>query len=161
MALDKQSLIRELRAAIVREIEVLMSAARSAHEAATHEESRPENDKDTRGLEAAYLAGAQAARARELEKVENALAFLVLRAFAPGDAVALSALVHVELDGEHPCYFIAPVGGGMKASVDGVEILVVTPQSPVGSALIGRLAGDVIELRVKQGLREYEIRAIR
>ena len=160
---DKHALIRELRAAVAREASVLTLAARSAHEAATHEESRPENDKDTRGLEAAYLAGAQAERARELERVENALAFMVLRSFTDGAPIALSALVEVELDGAHAhanarqWYFIAPVGGGMKASIDGVEVVVVTPQSPVGGALIGRVVGDVVTLRVKLGTREYEI----
>jgi hypothetical protein len=49
---DKGDLVRRLREELEREIEVLERAARSAREAATHEESRPENDKDTRGTRA-------------------------------------------------------------------------------------------------------------
>ncbi len=160
MIIDKQALVRELRAIIAREIEVLTSAAKSAHAQATHEESKPENDKDTRGLEAAYLAGAQAERSRELEKVENLLAFLALRKFAEGDPIALSAVVALSLDGAEQHYFISPVGGGMRASVDGVEVQVVTPQSPIGQALLGRTVGEIVELKVKQGRREYEVRDV-
>ncbi len=160
MKIDKQALVRELRATVATEVESLMRAARSAHEQATHEESRPENDKDTRGLEAAYLAGAQANRSRELEKVENALAFLTLRAFGKADPIALSAVVELLRDGASQHYFMSPVGGGMRANVGGVEIQVVTPPSPIGQALIGKTVGEVVELRVKQGLREYEICAV-
>ena len=65
-----------------REVEVLTAAARSTHEAATHEENKAENDKDTRAIEAGYLAGAQADRVRELqgaitafEKLAEAVAY--------------------------------------------------------------------------------------
>jgi transcription elongation GreA/GreB family factor len=155
--IDKRALIHALHAELRREIGVLSSAAKDAREYAAHEEAKPENDKDTRGLEAAYLAGAQAERVRELEKVVNALEFLVLRDFKDGDAIALSAIVELDLDGALSHYFFAPVGGGMRATIDGVDVQVVTPQSPMGQALVGKTVGDVVELRVKQGRREYEV----
>src|SRR5262245_9842536 len=96
---DKRDLIRQLGAELDREIEVLKRAARSAHEAATHEESRPENDKDTRAVEAAYLAGAQADRARDLERIKRELSFLPLRVFRQQDPIAAAALIEVDLDG--------------------------------------------------------------
>jgi len=45
----------------------------------------------------------------------------------------------------------------VKLDLDGVSIQVVTPQSPLGKALLGRLLGNVIELRGKSGLREMSI----
>ena len=90
IAIDKRLLVQELRANLGREIDVLRAAARDAREAATHEEAKPENDKDTRAIEAAYLAGAQADRVRELERVVNALEFLALRDLREGDAIGLS-----------------------------------------------------------------------
>jgi transcription elongation GreA/GreB family factor len=156
MNVDKRALIHELRAAIARESAVLAAAAKDARAAATHEEAKPENDKDTRAIEAAYLAGAQAERVRELERVANALEFLALRDFASDAPIALSAIVTLEHDGARSFYFIAPVGGGMRARVGDIDVQVITPQSPMGQALVGRAVGDVIDVRK----REYEITAV-
>jgi transcription elongation GreA/GreB family factor len=155
--LTKRDLIRQLQAELGREIVVLKQAALTAREAATHEESRPENDKDTRAVEAAYLAGAQADRARDLERAVNALEFLPLRPFGPADPIASGAVVEVDLEGERLHYFIAPQGGGLHASFEGKRIVVITPQSPIGLALLGKTVGDVVEVKTKNGLREYEI----
>jgi len=43
------------------------SAQRTVVEGATHEENKPENDKDTRALEQSYLARGQAQRVVELQ----------------------------------------------------------------------------------------------
>jgi len=153
----KRALIRKLQEEIGEEIGALKRVALTAREAATHEEARPENDKDTRAVEAAYLAGAQAERVRDLERVVNALEFLPLRAFGPGEPIALSALIEVDMDGEALRFFLAPQGGGKKVKVEGAEVQVVTPQSPVGQALLGKQVGDVVEVRTQRGVREYEI----
>src|SRR5271170_3871202 len=82
---DKRALVAELRADVARSIAVLTRAAGEARVAATHEEAKPENDKDTRAVEAAYLAGAQADRARDLEHTAASFASLDLHAFRPDD----------------------------------------------------------------------------
>ncbi len=144
-----------------REIAPVEKAARSAREAATHEESRPENDKDTRAIEASYLAGAQADRVRDVERMINALEFLPLRAFTPTDPIASAALVEVEVEGKRSHYFLAPQGGGLRVAIDGVAVQVITPPSPVGRALLGRVEGEVVEVRAEGGVRDYEIIAVK
>lgn len=114
MRLEKREIILALEAEIARESAIIAKAARDARDAATHEESKPENDKDTRGLELSYLAGAQAKRVTELEKVTNSLKFMVLRHFSKGDAIDLSALVEVERNGAQLYYFVCSFGGGMR-----------------------------------------------
>src|SRR5215470_16624733 len=114
MNVDKRALILELRTSIAKECAVLTAAARDAREAATHEEAKPENDKDTRAIEAAYLAGAQADRVRELERTANALEFLVLRDFRDGEPIGLGAIVELDHEGTRSLCFVAPAGGGMK-----------------------------------------------
>jgi transcription elongation GreA/GreB family factor len=161
MSAIKRELIHQLKTALAREIEVLERAAHAARDAATHEENRPENDKDTRAVEAAYLAGAQAGRARELARVVNALEFLPLRAFQEDDPIAASALIEVDVEGKRSHYFLAPQGGGLRAEIDGVTIQVITPQSPVGQALLGKTVGSVVEVRAEGRAREYEIIAVR
>src|SRR3954468_24380675 len=63
----KRAIVTTLIEKLDTELANMRRAAKDAREAATHEEAKPENDKDTRALEASYLAGAQAARVRELE----------------------------------------------------------------------------------------------
>jgi hypothetical protein len=155
--LDKRALIAELRAEIARSVAVLTRAAAEAREAATHEESRPENDKDTRAVEAAYLAGAQADRARELDRTSASLASLDLLPFAPEAPISSSALVQLDHDGASAWYFLAPHGGGMRAAVGGVTVQVLTPQSALGRELLGKRAGDELEVTIQGKVRAYEI----
>ena len=175
--IDKRELLDLARASLAAELEVLRRAANAAREAATHEENKPENDKDTRAIEAGYLAGAQAERARALETAIAALAVLRPRAFAEDEPAALGALVELvelgELDererrgagrGRGPgprLYFLAPEGGGLEIEARGARVALVTPRSPLGSALVGRTAGEEIELGTPRGRRRFEIGAVR
>jgi len=155
--IDKHAALREIRAALGAELAVMRKAAHDARHAATHEESKPENDKDTRGLELAYLAGAQAERARELERIEALLDRMVIRDFAEGAPIALSALVELEHDGASQLYFIAPHGGGLRPVVGGREVIVITPQSPIGRELLGKTAGDEIVVTTGARAKTYAI----
>lgn len=155
--IDKRALVAKLREEIGRAAAVIAKAAHDARDAATHEENRPENDKDTRAVEAAYLAGAQADRARELERTGAALASLDLRRFGPDDPIAASALVELDLDGARLHCFLAPQGGGMRVTLGGVEVQVITPPSPLGRELLGKTEGDVIEVKMQGKVRSYEI----
>lgn len=139
------------------DLESMARAAAATREGATHEESRPENDKDTRGLEASYLARGQARRVAELEESLRLLRFVELRDFAPDDAIALSALVTLETDGATTLCFIAPAGGGSKVVVDERTVQVVTPSAPLGRALVGRQTGEAFEIFLGGSRREYEI----
>jgi hypothetical protein len=154
---DKRALIAKLREDIAGNVAVLMRAAHEAREAATHEDAKPENDKDTRAVEAAYLAGAQADRARDLERASASLASLPLQSFGPTTPIASSALVELDQDGQSSWYFLAPQGGGLRATVGGVSVQVITPQSALGRELLGKSQGDDVEVTVQGKLRTYEI----
>ena len=160
-SIDKRALIDKLREEIARSVSVLTRAANEAREAATHEDAKPENDKDTRAVEAAYLAGAQADRARDLERTSAALAALDLKRFGPDDAISSAALVELDQGESTSFYFLAPSGGGLRAVMDGVEVQVITPQSPLGKELLGKSVGDTVEVRVQGKLRSYEIASVR
>lgn len=160
--IDKRALLAQLRADEERAFATMQQAADIARAAAAHEEMRPENDKDTRALEAGYLAAGQSARAAELRKSIAALAALQPRAFAPGDRIDVLAVVDVEDadDAKAARYFIAPVGGGKKLTAAGCTLLVVTPGSPLGDALMGKRAGDVVEVLLGGKRRELEVVAV-
>lgn len=157
MPVNKAELIAAACAELTRRCEAMRESARQTRAGAVHEESRPENDKDTRGLEASYLARGQAARVEELEEAMTQLRFLILRPFGSDDPIELSALVTLEVDGATQHYFVVPAGGGLTVHVEGVEVRLVTPSSPLGRALIEKVAGDAFELASRAGRREYEI----
>lgn len=125
---------------------------------ATHEEAKPEGDKDTRATESSYLARGLAKRVGELKAAVTVLAKLNVRAFAPGAAVALTALVTVEdEDGAFERFFVAPAGGGRTLPLGKDRVMVLTPTSPMARALIGRSVDDDVELQTPQGKRELVI----
>ncbi len=136
-----------LRAAIVeqlqRELAQQINAAHVAREEAISEESRAENKYDTHSQEAAYLAEGQARLAAEIESSLALYAALPLPDFAPADPIALGAVVEVS-GATSMWYFLGPRGGGMQLALEGREIFVVTPQSPVGRQLMGRRTGETV-----------------
>lgn len=144
----KRSLVAQLVRQLEDELSTMQRAAKQAREAATHEEAKPENDKDTRALEASYLAGAQAARVREIEVAIKTLATMPLLAFAGGKTIQASALVTLEDEaGVQTTFFFVPVGGGSRLTAGDREVQVLTPQSPRGQALLGLREGEAIEVK--------------
>lgn len=159
---EKAALLAALLADVEEALAVMEKAAQTAREAAAHPEMRPENDKDTRALEAGYLASGQSARAAELKRQVAELRALRPRAFSDRDRVDLLALVEVaDEDGRRTRYFLAPTGGGKRLGAGAGSVTVLTAGSPLGDALLGRACGDVVEVVLAGKARELEIVALR
>jgi transcription elongation GreA/GreB family factor len=150
----KLALRDELLAKLGADLETLERAHRATCEGATHEEAKPENDKDTRALEQSYLARGQAARIDELRASIAGVGALSLREFEERP-VALGALVTVEEDGEGSTLLLAPGGGGERLA--GGSVQVVTPRSPLGRALLGKQAGDEVEVALAGKTRTMQV----
>jgi transcription elongation GreA/GreB family factor len=149
-SISKKALLESLRKRVMADLEAAVVAQRDAQEGATHEEARPENDKDTRATEASYMARGLAQRVADLHQAASLLANLVVVKFGDDDRIAISALVTVENDaGDELVYFVAPAGGGVKVAQGGTTVAVITPSSPLGQALIGRRMGEDLALRGK------------
>ena len=154
----KQKLIARLIAHVEGEMATMRKAALDAAEGATHAEARPENDKDTRAIEASYLAAGQAERFRQLESSLKVLKGLELPELPKSAPITATAVITLEDDdGERTRFLMLPSFGGVVLEHDGKKVQVVTPPSPLGTALLGRTQGDVIELRGKAGRRELTI----
>jgi hypothetical protein len=155
--MDKRALVRALGALLQQEITRATESAERTRAGAIHEEARPENDKDTRALEASYLARGQAKRVADLESEYKQVAFMPVRAFGPDDAIELSALVQLESEEGRRWYWLAPAGGGRSLEHEGRTIDVLTPEAPLGRALVGKQRGDELELRLGARQRELSI----
>jgi len=161
MAVTKQALLSALREQLSHEVETMTRLAREAAEAATHEENRPENDKDMRSTEASYVAKGQADRVRGLERALSMLAVMPLREFAAGDGISISALVTTSAKGASTTHFLVPAAGGIKLEVAGERVQSLATDSPLGQALLGLSEGDTAEVRTPRGMLAYDVLSVR
>ncbi len=146
MAPSKSSLKLELEQSLGADLEARERAQRAAMEGATHEEAKPENDKDTRALEQSYLALGEALRVEELRAGLLSVRSMPVRAFGADEPASTGALVRVEQDGAPMLLLLAPYGGGTRLSSGAVQV--VTPQSPLGRGVLGKRAGDEVEVQL-------------
>ena len=158
--MNKRALIKTILAQLTAELEVYFRAAHAAHAEATHEQNKAENKYDTRGLEASYLARGQSRQAIETKAAIAAFEKLVPRKLAAEEPIELGALVELEQGSERTLFFIGPKAGGTEVVHEGREILVITPQSPLGEQLQGKKLGDHLRLNLA-GVRDpYRVIAI-
>lgn len=155
---EKRTLFAELGKRLEVEHRTLVAAQKATHAGATHEEARPENDKDTRALEQSYLARGQAERVATLEGDVESLRRIVVRAFTEDARIALGAAVQTEdAQGKLNGYLLSPAGAGEVLASSWGELKVVTPASPLGRALSGQRVDDDVEVRSPTGLRILSI----
>ena len=138
----KQALVRKIIAALTEELERFAKAARASHAEATDPQSKAEHKYDTRGLEAAYLAGGQARKVAEVEESIEIFQKLKLPDFTAETPIDYGALVKVEMRGGANWYFVAPRAGGLEVIHEKEEVTVITPQSPLGEQLFEKKEGD-------------------
>ncbi len=141
----KQSLLNEVVNLLEDDLKTLKRAAAETHRASTGDESKQEGKYNTRGLEASYLAEAQANQVRQFEEGLQKLKLLTLTEEL--DSVILGALIVVsdtETD-EDSQFLLLPTGGGMMLKHEGETLTVITPGSPIEAALLGKSIGDTIQ----------------
>lgn len=141
----KTQILQYIIESLEADLSVFAAAARAAHEAATNEECQPDNKYDTTALEASYIAQGQANRAQEIRIALENYRTIKMQSFDDDTPVRLTALVTLEdEDGSQRKFFLGPYAGGLKVSLDASEIMVITPQSPLGRNMLGKLTGDEV-----------------
>lgn len=152
MALQKTAVVQAFIASLQNDVDSVVAAARATHDAATHPEAKPENDKDTRALEAGYLAGAQSARAAELQQHLAAVARTDISGFSLVTLQETTAKKGAPL-----VVLLSKWGGGQKVDVDGVVVQIITPHSPIGMAVGNEAAGSEVEVEMGPRVRRFTI----
>jgi transcription elongation GreA/GreB family factor len=141
----KTELLHLVRERLRGELDRLRTANKQASSGAVDEESRAESKWDTQGLEASYLARGYA---RQYEELVAQLE--LLSDFAPesreGKGVGLGALVECEMNGFTNWFFLMPCCGGVEVDHEGIEYTMITPESPIGAALSGKMKGAAFQL---------------
>lgn len=158
--MDKAKVIELFIAQLEQDLLTCKQAAIATYEAATHEENKPENEYDTRGLEASYLAGAQAKRAQEIDEVLSYFKNLEFPNFSSKDPVQSQALIETRVNNDIHWFLVMPKGGGATLQVVNTQIQIITPHSHLGEALLGLHVGDLAEVEIGPRVREYQILSI-
>ena len=146
--MNKRAIVKKIISRLTEELQVYFRAAQFSRAEATHESSKAESKYDTRGLEASYLARGQSKQAAEIEAAIAEFEKLPAKKFAAAEPIGLGALVELETGGENLFYFIGPRAGGTEVLHDKKEILVITPQSPLGEQLLGKKQGERPQLNL-------------
>ncbi len=144
--MNKRAIVSKIVDKLSGELDTCLRAAQFARAEATHEQNKAENKYDTRGLEASYLASGQSKQAHELALSIREFQALLAKPLPDSPVIGLGSLVQVDAAGECSWYFLGPRAGGKEILHDRKEILVITPQSPLGSKLCGNCVGSHVTL---------------
>ncbi len=155
--MEKTAVIQKIISTLQAELETYTRAAKASHAEATAEENRAENKYDTRGLEASYLAAGQANKVAELEDSIAAFEQFIDRQFAKDEPIDLGALIEITQEGDLAHYFIGPSAGGTEIEIESTEILIITPQSLLGTQLLGKTQGDKTNIKLAGQSQSVEI----
>ena len=158
--MNKNAVIKKILAQLASEVEQFRKAADAARAEATHEQSRADNKYDTRGLEASYLARGQSKQAAELESAIEQFSQLTARSFGAADPIDIGALVELEGRTDRALYFVGPRAGGTEIVHDKRGILVITPQSPMGKQLVGKVQGEKLQIEIGGRRDSYTVLSV-
>ena len=155
--MDKKKIILKLIEITKLNLQSAHEAAQNTYDIATNEESKAENKYDTRGLEASYLAGAQAERAADIKATLTSYENIKIQDFSTQKKISLTALVEITNNEKSKLILLMPKGGGQIIVFENQQIQVITPDSPLGKNLIGKEIGDTVQVSAGDKNREYEI----
>lgn len=156
--MNKQLLLETLLIELNRVHQVAIDAVKRAHATASDKANIPENKYDTLALEAGYLAQGQSKR---VEQCANDIqAFKQLNSL-PSKKVNTGALVQLlDENNNEKWLFYGPAAGGLKVLFDNKSIVVVTANSPLGSAINHTQIGQEVNVDIAGKLLSYEIIAL-
>ncbi len=138
----KAAIVAAILERLREEFDARRAVSKRTRAAGNDAESKAESKYDTLAIEENYLADGLAKQAQAAATAAAAYETLVLREFAPGEAIDLGALVEASFEGGgREWFFLGPAGGGIEVMVEGRLVTVLTPESPLGGQLMGQWAG--------------------
>lgn len=144
--MNKAMILQILLAELEEDLRRQLAANKQASAGATDSEARAETKWDTCGLEASYLARGHAQQFKELAADVHQLRGFIAPDFTDRP-IGTGALVEVYFGGAATLFFLLHCGGGTELTVEGREVTVITPESPVGAALLDKHPGDSFSFR--------------
>ena len=107
-----------------------------------------------------YLDRGQSRQAAEIQAAIAVFEQLDARKFGAAEPIDIGAFVVLEFNAEKMAYFIGPRAGGTEVQHDKQDVLVITPQSPLGEQLLGRKQGEVLKLNLAGAQNQYRVATV-
>lgn len=142
----KRALIEAVIAAMEQELSRQHNASEQSSIGATHSAPHAEKQRDTTGLEAAYLAHGYAKQCSALVRQIKALKTIAVEDFTDQE-IDVGALVEVEMNGTTELYLLLHGGGGLELLIANRTITIITPESPLGQSLMGNIEAGAFSFR--------------
>lgn len=158
--MNKKEIIDVIVGKLEGELATALRAAAVSKNEALENESKSEDDCDTAGLEASFLAAGQNRRAEGLQKQIDVFKGLKLIDFTNKTPITNTALVELVSGKQVTYYFIAPAAGGLKVTYQDKSIMVITLASPLGKDLQGKVVGEDFEVETPQSSKEYVVQKV-
>ncbi len=163
----KRFFVDELKSVYQARIAGAARAETTAADEADHMQSDSKRREDTKAaaMEGRMASGHRRRRKQAVAEMERLLDFAEggFKHFKPTDRVGLGAMVDVRIEDEagpeERTLLFLPVGAGIELNGPGGDgfVVVVTPSSPVGKALMGSRVGDSLEIVVAGRDREWSV----
>ena len=141
----KETILEAVIQSLEKELERQAQANAQSNAGAAFSAAGAEKQRDTTGFEAAFLAKGYAGHVQELQRQIEELKSIKAEDFT-GQEVDVGAVVEVDLAGEADLYMLLNCGGGTEVNVAGQVVTVITPESPLGSRLMGNIDAGFLEL---------------
>ena len=159
--MNKNVLLERIQVQLEQTLQIATEAAMRAYNTATDDENVAENKYDTFALEASYLAHGQALRVTECKADISAYQQLLATMPTQQDTVVVGHLVCLEdHDGNVKRVFLGPAAGGLKFIIDGQDVIIVTPTSPFGEALLGREIDEEVDIHIGGNVIWFDVISI-
>lgn len=144
--MDKPFILSCVIEALRSEAERIEMSAAGTQREATEAPSPMESYSDKTKFEMQTMTGALR---QASERIRRAITTLEGFTCPPaGGRIAAGTLAVTEETGQnHKWYFMLPEGAGITIPQGKETIIVITPQTPLGAALMGKRAGDAVEFK--------------
>jgi hypothetical protein len=139
--MNKQEIVTSILERLREEFESRSRVSKLTREGGNDSESKAEGKYDTLAIEENYLADGLAKQARAAAEAMAEIEKMHLRKFTVDDPIDLGALVELDFSPLREWFFLAPSGGGTEVRHEGTTVTLITPESPLGSQLIGSRVG--------------------
>ncbi|MDP4007395.1 MAG: GreA/GreB family elongation factor [bacterium] len=157
--MDKAQLLEQVVISLMEDAEKTSASAQAARQESIDAPGAMQSHSDTTKSQQDWLAQALAASSAETrEKIQR----IQQLDFSPShEEVREGSIVSLREEGrDQETYFLLSAGSGIKVSDGSRQIVVTTPSSPIGVAVLGKTAGDRCEVRAPRGVRHVAIEAV-
>lgn len=158
--MDKRDIFEQIKAELTETLANTEKLKKDSQDEANRHIGRMASRYDTFKEEAQMMVAAHEVRIAELRAslVQIQAVLDHSSALDTTDKIRSGTVILLEADdGTKRRHVLSPTGGGIKVTSGDEELVVITPDSPLGKQLMGLIVGEEVEIKVGNNKRSYEV----